>query len=100
MGVGRSQKIFVSTDSLWGHTDESKQMRSNRKCKGKGVQLGKVQQSVHVIKGTDSGTIIKVRKMGQGDGDLLIQVKVRPHHIFKRKGYDIHSEVTVTKKQL
>lgn len=64
-------------------------------CKG----LGKIRKNrkitVNIPAGVDTGNVIPLR--GQGDhgenggpaGDLYVNIRVMPHKLFKRKGYDI-----------
>lgn len=50
-------------------------------------------------KGADTGTILRVPKMGHGNGDLLVHIKVGSHPYFKRDGYDIHTNRLITISQ-
>jgi molecular chaperone DnaJ len=56
-----------------------------------------VKEAITIPKGVDSGVNLRLSKKGnfssKGDnGDLLIQVKVRPHPYFKREGPDIFTD--------
>src|SRR6185437_4432526 len=52
--------------------------------------------------GTEDGQVLRLKGQGAPGagsgpaGDALIEVKVRPHPFFTRKGNDIHVEVPVT----
>ena len=59
---------------------------------------------MNIPKGVDTGVNLRMAKKGNyGDngefGDLLIKVKVRPHHYFKREGADIISDKFITVSQ-
>ena len=71
-------------------------------CRGKGyVKLPK-KFNVNVPNGIDDGQHFTVK--GQGDcgrnggvnGDVVVQVSVRPHPIFERDGRDLYCEVPIT----
>lgn len=71
-------------------------------CSGMGRVRDNKTQSIVVPAGIDDGQILNVR--GQGDaginggpaGDLKIEVSVRPHPIFERRGFDVYCEVPIT----
>ena len=71
-------------------------------CAGKGRIRHTVEQSVDIPAGIDDGQVINLR--GGGDagvnggpaGDLRINVNVRPHPIFERRGYDVYCEIPIT----
>lgn len=72
------------------------------KCSGKGRVRITREHTVNVPAGIDDMQMLNVR--GQGDagvnggpnGDLRIEVTVRPHPIFERNGFDVHCEIPVT----
>lgn len=72
------------------------------KCSGKGRVRITRDQTVNIPAGIDDMQMLNVR--GQGDagvnggpnGDLRIEVSVRPHPIFDRNGFDIHVDIPVT----
>jgi DnaJ-class molecular chaperone len=57
---------------------------------------------VTIPPGTRDGTILRLRGKGRpgvgggAPGDALVEVEVRPHSIFQRKGDDIHVELPVS----
>ncbi|MBR6510537.1 MAG: molecular chaperone DnaJ [Clostridia bacterium] len=71
-------------------------------CAGKGRIRHTVEQKVKIPAGIDDGQVINLR--GGGDagvnggpaGDLRINVNVRPHAIFERRGYDVYCEIPIT----
>ncbi len=71
-------------------------------CRGTGyVKLTK-KLSVTIPAGIDDMQRIALRgegsdgRNGGGRGDLLITVSVRPHALFKRRGYDIYCDIPIT----
>ncbi len=71
-------------------------------CRGHGRNLHTETVKVKIPKGADTGSRVKVKGMGGAGagggppGDLLIEITVRPHPIYKRKGDDIYLELPVT----
>ena len=55
------------------------------------------KETITVPKGVDNGVNLRISKKGHTSlggtpGDLMVQVKVKPHPYFKRDGSDIHTE--------
>lgn len=73
-----------------------------QKCRGVGRLRVQKTVSVDIPAGIDDRQTIRLS--GQGDcgvnggpnGDLLINVTVKSHSIFKREGFDIHCDIPVT----
>ena len=72
------------------------------KCHGK-KRIRRVRKiSVTIPPGIDNDQAITLRGEGEsGDkggpsGDLYVYISVRPHKIFKRKGYDLHCDIPIT----
>jgi molecular chaperone DnaJ len=70
-------------------------------CEGRGFNFGRVKETVNIPKGVDSGVNLRVAKKGNcGDGgpngDLLLQIQVKPHAYFKRDGANVLSDCFVT----
>ena len=71
-------------------------------CSGKGRVRKHIKLEISVPAGIDDGQILPVR--GQGEpgvkggppGDLYLSIRVKPHPIFKRDGYDILCEIPIT----
>ncbi len=72
------------------------------KCNGKGRIRRTTEREVEIPAGIDDGQIINVRGGGDAgvnggpDGDLHINITVRPHPIFERDGYDVFCEIPIT----
>jgi molecular chaperone DnaJ len=71
-------------------------------CGGSGRKFQVETLKVKIPKGADTGSRVKLKGMGGAGegggpaGDLLIEITVRPHPIFKRKGDDIYLDLPVT----
>jgi molecular chaperone DnaJ len=73
-------------------------------CYGKGSTTSKVTEQINIPKGVDEGVKLRVARKGhysqQGqNGDLFINVKIRPHTYFKRQDFDIHTVNTISISQ-
>lgn len=97
---GMQFQTTVTCDSCRGTGKIIKNPCSN--CRGTGyIKLTK-KIAVDIPAGINDGERIALR--GQGSegrnggsaGDLIIQVSVRPHKIFKRDGYNVYCDVPVT----
>ena len=70
-------------------------------CGGKGYNRNKKNVKVHIIAGINNGQQIRVQGMGERganggpNGDLFVEVNVKPHQYFKRDGNDIHLTVPI-----
>jgi molecular chaperone DnaJ len=71
-------------------------------CRGKGKIFQTETLKVKIPKGVDTGSRVKLKGMGGAGigggpaGDLFIEITVKPHFIFKRKGDDIYLDLPVT----
>ena len=73
-----------------------------RECRGSGTVRKSKKIEINIPAGIDNGQ--NVFLSGQGDcginggpnGDLIIQVQVRPHELFRREGYNIYYELPIT----
>ncbi len=71
-------------------------------CGGDGRVQTQRTLSVQVPAGVDTGD--RIRLSGEGEvginggpaGDLYVQVRVKPHRLFRREGNDLHCDVPVT----
>ena len=71
-------------------------------CNGKGKLRNSVKLKINVPAGIDDGQTISLR--GEGDpgskggpnGDLFLNIRVKPHPLFKRQGNDVICEVPIT----
>ena len=76
--------------------------KSCRTCLGKGRIRHTLEREVEIPAGIDDSQVINMRGGGDAgvnggpDGDLHINVTVRPHPIFERDGYDVFCEIPIT----
>ncbi len=74
------------------------------RCKGKGYIEKQEVLKFKIPKGTPDGLVLKFKERGHaginggGYGDLYIQIEVKPHKLFERRGDDIYleNEIDVT----
>lgn len=69
-----------------------------RSCRGRGTQTSTVKETINIPKGVDTGVNLRVSKKGNYSaygppGDLMINIKVKPHPYFKREGFDIYTDL-------
>jgi len=73
-----------------------------KKCAGRGKILQSDTLNVKIPAGVDNGSVVKLKGKGNAgsgggpDGDLHLEISLKPHPIFKRKGDDIHIQLPVT----
>jgi molecular chaperone DnaJ len=70
-------------------------------CKGKGAVFNSVKETINIPKGVDNGVNLRVSKKGHFSpvgppGDLMVQIKVKPHPYFKRDGSDIQTDLYIS----
>lgn len=70
-------------------------------CKGKGVELRKETMNVVIPPGIESGETLRVRGSGEAiaggeNGDLYIKVHVKRDLRFKKQGYDLFADLSIT----
>lgn len=71
-------------------------------CGGRGKNLQTETIKVKIPRGADTGSRVKLKGMGGAGrggglaGDLHIEITIRPHPIFKRKGDDLYLDLPVT----
>lgn len=70
-------------------------------CGGKGYIHKKKDVTVHIIAGINEGQQIRVTGLGERgayggpNGDLYVEMVIKPHPYFKRDGNDIHIEIPI-----
>lgn len=73
-----------------------------KKCNGSGQVRVKRKLDITIPAGIDDGQILTLRSQGDvgvnggPSGDVLVDVIVRPHPLFKRDGVHIYSEIPIT----
>lgn len=67
------------------------------KCSGKGFVKDKKTLNVDIPAGVNTGDVLKLREQGHNHqgikGDLFLNISVKNHVFFKRKGNDLYCEV-------
>lgn len=77
-----------------------------RACSGSGQMRKSNKVGINIPAGIDDGQVITIPgkgnagKNGGPAGDLQVQVAVRPHPIFERRGYDVLCDFPVTFAQM
>ena len=79
-----------------------------QECKGSGKIRRNRKITVNIPAGVDTGNVIPMRGQGEDGtaggpaGDLYVNIRVMPHKVFKRKGYDIFmdSHISFSKASL
>ena len=73
------------------------------KCNGAGRVKDKREVEVDIPAGVDEGDLLKVANAGEAspagkgpNGDLLVQIRLKPHPIFERRKADLYCEVPVS----
>ena len=73
-----------------------------KKCSGSGQVRRRIKLDISVPAGIDDGQTLTLRSQGDigfnggPSGDVLVDVLVRPHPLFKREGYHIFCEIPIT----
>ncbi|MEE1279856.1 MAG: molecular chaperone DnaJ [Oscillospiraceae bacterium] len=73
-----------------------------KKCSGSGQVRRTRKLDINIPAGIDDGQVLTLRSQGDigfnggPSGDVLVDVLVRPHPIFKREGYHVFCEVPIT----
>lgn len=73
-----------------------------KKCGGRGATTQTETLKVKIPAGVDNGSVVRLKGKGNSGtgggpaGDLLLEITVRPHPLFTRKGDDIHLQLPVT----
>lgn len=104
MGQVRMQQGFFAVQQACPHCGGSgkKIEEPCTSCRGKGVVRETKTLNVKVPAGVDNGD--RIRLSGEGEashngghnGDLYVQINVRPHALFERDGADLYCDVPIT----
>ena len=71
-------------------------------CSGKGRIRHTLNEEIDIPAGIDDNQVINIRGGGDAginggpNGDLRVNVTVRPHPIYERDGYDVYCEIPIT----
>jgi molecular chaperone DnaJ len=72
-----------------------------KKCYGRGHLAQSENIKVKIPAGADNGSVIRLKGKGNAGrggraGDLIIEIGLRPHPVFRKEGNDIHVNLPVT----
>lgn len=79
-----------------------KAISSCKKCGGRGSIFTTETLKVKIPAGADEGSLIRLKgkgnagKNGGPSGDLLLDIRIRPHPVFQKNGIDINVQIPVT----
>ncbi|MBQ3866262.1 MAG: molecular chaperone DnaJ [Clostridia bacterium] len=71
-------------------------------CRGAGVERKQKKFDANIPAGIGEGERIMLRGQGNAgrrggqNGDLIVEINIRPHPVFERRGYDIYCEVPIS----
>jgi len=73
-------------------------------CDGKGAISSKEKVKIKIPKGIDDGQTLRIVGGGNAtkngaEGDLFLLIKVRPHKVFRREGFDVYMELSISFSQ-
>ena len=63
------------------------------------VDVGGRRLEVTIPRGVDTGSRVKLTGKGPDGRDLLVNIKLQPHHVFTRRGADLERELPVTLRE-
>jgi len=112
-GTGQVQQIkktFIGSFTTWTTCPEckgegQKPEKPCNVCKGEGRIKAKEKIKIVIPAGVDSNQILKFIEKGEAGkkggkaGDLYIQIFVKPHSVFRRKGDDLYIKVPISFSQ-
>lgn len=70
-------------------------------CDGRGILNEREKVKIKIPKGIDNGQTLRITGGGNAmkngeEGDLYLLIRVKPHKIFKRKGFDVYMDLTIS----
>ena len=68
------------------------------RCKGKGRIKRSTKQTVDIPAGIDDNQAFRISGQGSAgaNGDLMVNVRIRPHGLFTREGSDVYCEMPIS----
>lgn len=77
-------------------------MKPCKRCSGNGHVRKSRKLSINIPAGIDDGQAISLRgegehgRRGGAPGDLYVYITVKPHKLFKRRGYDLYMDMSIS----
>lgn len=73
-------------------------------CDGRGVFENREKVKIKIPKGIDNGQTLRIPGEGNAikngaEGDLYLLIKVKPHKIFRRDGFNVYMDLTISFSQ-
>jgi len=73
-------------------------------CRGHGILSSKEKTKIRIPAGIDNDQTLRVPGAGNAikngsEGDLYLTVRVRPHKMFKREGFNVYTELSISFSQ-
>lgn len=71
-------------------------------CRGNGSQITQKEVEISIPAGVDDGDMVRVAEhghWGRPNGDLYLNIAVRPHPVFQRQGLDLHTQIKIRPSQ-
>lgn len=97
LGVIQTQRVCDKCGGV-GKTIE----KPCKACSGRGKIRHTIDKEIDIPAGIDEGQGFAIRGEGNvgtnegPNGDLVIEVSIRPHPFFERRGFDVYCEIPVT----
>lgn len=105
--VVRSQGFFAMASTCPTCSGQGTVIKNPCKsCKGKGRVSEHRKIRLNIPAGVDTGTRLRVATEGEGGylggppGDLYVEIRVKPHDQFERRGEDLFSELSLSYVQM
>lgn len=105
--VVRSQGFFAMASTCPTCSGQGTVIKNPCKpCKGKGRVASHRKIRLNIPAGVDNGTRLRVATEGEGGymggsaGDLYVEIRVKPHTHFERRGEDLFAELSVPYVQM
>ncbi|HLD12525.1 MAG TPA: DnaJ C-terminal domain-containing protein [Candidatus Nanoarchaeia archaeon] len=75
-----------------------------KKCSGKGIVASKEHVKIKIPQGIDNGQTLRIKSDGNVSrngfkGDLFLLIRVKPHKVFTRKGFDVFMDTSINFSQ-
>ncbi len=104
--INRVQRTIlgnIQTQSVCSNCDGEGKTYSQKcsQCQGSGIMRDQVKMKIKIPAGIDNGESIRLSGQGEAGqkgspaGDLYLRIKIKPHKLFIRDGYDIRTKTRI-----